>query len=109
MALNKVHVRKGDTVLIISGKDKGKRGKVVNVLPDKNKVVVESVNVAKKHQKPAGKVMQGGIVDREMPLAASNVMLVCPKCGEPTRLGSKVLESGQAVRQCKHCGETIDR
>ncbi|MHB8927265.1 MAG: 50S ribosomal protein L24 [Bacillota bacterium] len=109
MALNKVHVRKGDTVLIISGKDKGKRGKVVNVLPDKNKVVVESVNVAKKHQKPTGKVMQGGIVDKEMPLAASDVMLVCPKCNEPTRLGSKVLETGQSVRLCKHCGETIDR
>jgi len=109
MALNKVHVRKGDTVLIISGKDKGKRGKVVNVLPDKNKVVVESVNVAKRHQKPTGKVMQGGIVDKEMPIAASNVMLVCPKCNEPTRLSSRVLETGQSVRQCRRCGEILDR
>ncbi|HEY3316781.1 MAG TPA: 50S ribosomal protein L24 [Bacillota bacterium] len=109
MAQSKIHVHKGDTVAVISGKDKGKRGKVVNVLPDKNRVVVEGVNVAKKHQKPTQKVMQGGIVDKEMPLAASNVALVCPKCNEPTRLGSKILESGQSVRVCKRCGETIDR
>ncbi len=109
MALHKIHVRKGDLVAVITGKNRGKRGKVVNVLPDKNRIVVEGVNVAKRHQKPSGKVMQGGIIDKEMPLDASDVMLVCPKCNEPTRLGSKVLETGQAVRVCRRCGEVIDR
>ena len=109
MALAKVHVKKGDTVVVTSGKDKGKRGKVVTVLPDKGRVVVEGVNVVKKHTRPTAKTMQGGIIDQEAPIDASNVMLVCPKCGRPTRTGHRRLDDGGTTRVCQECGEVIDK
>jgi large subunit ribosomal protein L24 len=105
----KVHVKKGDQVMVISGKQKGKKGKVIRVIPDKRRVVIEGVNFVKKHQRPTHKVMQGGIVDKEAPVAASAVMRICPKCAEPARFGHKDLEDGRMVCVCRRCGEVVDR
>jgi large subunit ribosomal protein L24 len=104
----RVHVRTGDTVMVLSGKDRGKRGKVLRVLPEKGRVVVEGVNVVKRHTRPSQKVLQGGIIDKENPVAASTVMLVCPSCHKPTRVGHLELEE-RKVRRCKKCGEVVDR
>lgn len=105
---NKLHVRKGDTVIVITGKDKGKKGKIVAALPKKTKVVVEGINKVKRHTKPTQKMPQGGIVVKEAPLHVSNVMLVCPACSQPTRLKKTALASGAMVRACKKCNATID-
>jgi len=107
VARTKVHVRKGDTVLVITGKNAGKKGKVISVIPAKSRVVVEGVNVVKRHTKPTRKMPQGGIVEKEAPIHSSNVMLFCGKCNSPTRVGKKFLEDGEKVRVCKRCGETI--
>jgi large subunit ribosomal protein L24 len=104
-----VHVRTGDTVKVIAGKDKGAKGRIIRVIPETGRVVVEGVNIVKKHQRPTQKVMQGGIVEKEAPLDASNVMLFCSKCNRATRVGKKTLETGRAVRVCKQCGEVLDR
>lgn len=109
MTRPKLHVRRGDTVLVLTGKDRGKRGKVLRALPDRGRVIVEGVNVVKRHQKPTRQVMQGGIIEKEAPIHASNVMLVCPRCGSPTRVGRRRREDGRGVRVCKRCGEDIDR
>ena len=103
------HVRRGDTVGIIAGRERGKRGKVLHVLTDKGRVVVEHVNMVKKHQRPTQKLRQGGIIEREGPLALSNVLLVCARCDKPARTGIKVLADGRKVRTCKRCGESIDK
>lgn len=105
----KVHIKKGDTVFVISGKNKGKRGKVLKVIPEKGRVLVEGVNLVKKHQKPTQKVMQGGIITKEAPIAASAAMLWCSKCSKPTRIRHKVLEGGKKVRVCSRCSEVLDR
>ncbi|ADL42159.1 ribosomal protein L24 [Caldicellulosiruptor acetigenus I77R1B] len=108
---NKVHVKKGDTVVVISGKYKGKQGKVLTVLPKDKKVVVEGVNIVKKHVRPNPKMPQGGIITQEAPIWACKVMLVCPKCGKPTRIGHRFIQEGEEerkVRTCKKCGEIID-
>jgi len=102
------HVKKGDNVKVISGGDKGKDGRVLKVLDNGQRVIVEKVNFAKRHTKPNQKVQQGGIIEKEASLAASNVMLICPRCSRPTRLGKKRLENGAAVRVCRKCGEVID-
>ncbi|MCL6638767.1 MAG: 50S ribosomal protein L24 [Firmicutes bacterium] len=107
MARNKVHVRKGDTVLVIAGKSIGKKGKVIEVLPEKSRVVVEGVNIIKRHTKPTQKLPQGGIMEREAPIHSSNVMLYCNKCNRPTRIGKKFLENGDKIRICKKCGEAL--
>lgn len=109
MTRPKAHVRRGDTVVVLTGKDRGKKGKVVRVLPEARRVVVEGVNIVRRHQRPTRQVMQGGIIEKEAPLHVSNVMLVCPRCGEPTRVGKRRLETGKHVRACKRCGEVIDR
>lgn len=101
-------IKKNDTVLIIAGDEKGKKGRVLSVNPAKNRILVESVNVIKRHMKPSRKYSQGGIIDKEAPLNRSNVMLVCPKCDKPTRLGNRVLENGKKIRSCKQCGEVIE-
>lgn len=101
-------VKKEDTVLVITGKNKGKRGRVISVVPKKDKVIVEGVNVKKKHMKPNKQFQQGGIIDREAPIYTSNVMLVCPKCDKPTRIGNRVLEDGRKLRECKKCKEVMD-
>ena len=102
-----MNVRSDDTVIVLSGKDKGKQGKVLRAMPAEGKVIVEGVNVAKKHKKPRKQGEQGGIIKMETPIYASKVMRVCPKCSKPTRHAVKVLEDGSKVRVCKHCGETI--
>ena len=103
----KVHVRKNDTVVVISGKDKGKTGEVLRVIPKTGKVVVKGVNLVKKHQKPNRQNMQGGIIKEEAPIYSSKVMLYCTKCKNETRINYKILEDGAKVRVCKKCGETF--
>ncbi|MBI6874236.1 50S ribosomal protein L24 [Clostridium aciditolerans] len=107
MAINKIHVRKKDTVMVISGKDKGKVGEVLAVMPKTGKVVVKGINVVTKHQKPNRANMQGGIIHKEAPIYSSKVMLYCDKCKSVTRISHKVLEDGTKVRVCKKCGETF--
>ena len=102
-----MNVRSDDTVIVLSGKDKGKQGKVLRAMPAEGKVIVEGVNVAKKHKKPRKQGEQGGIIKMETPIYASKVMRVCPKCSKPTRHAVKILEDGSKVRVCKKCGETI--
>ena len=104
---NKVHVKTNDTVVILSGKDKGKKGKVLEVSPTEGKVIVEGLNMVTKHVKPRRMGESGGIVKAEAPLYACKVQLVCPKCDKPTRLAHKVLENGTKERVCKKCGETF--
>jgi len=99
--MNKVHVKTGDTVVILSGKDKGKKGKVLEVSPKEGKVIVEGLNIATKHVKPRRQGEQGGIVEAEAAMYASKVQAVCPKCGKPTRVAHKFLEDGTKVRVCK--------
>ncbi len=103
-----MQVKKGDTVVVISGKDKGKKGKVLQAMPKVNRVIVEGVNMMTKHQKPSAKVQQGGIIHQEGPVHASNVMLWDNKAKAPTRIGYKVLENGKKVRVSKKSGETIE-
>jgi large subunit ribosomal protein L24 len=100
-------IRKGDRVRVLTGKDRGKEGEVMRAIPDKRKVIVEGVNVAKKHQGPTRSTQQGGIIDRDMPLPVANVALVCPSCSKPTRVGYKFDAAGQKVRVCKKCGGEI--
>ncbi len=107
MAINKIHVRKKDTVMVISGKDKGKVGEVLAVMPKTGKVIVKGINVVTKHQKPNRANMQGGIIHKEAPIYSSKVMLYCDKCKSVTRISHKVLEDGTKVRVCKKCGETF--
>jgi len=108
----KVHVKKGDTVYVLNGKDGGKKGKVLSVSPSEdpkdNKVLVEGVNIVTKHVKPKQGMRQGGLVHQESPINASKVMLICSKCNKPTKVGHKFLDNGAKARFCKKCGETID-
>jgi len=103
-----MNIKKGDTVTVIAGKDAGKKGKVLKVFPTDNRVVVEGINKAKKHQRPSRSLPQGGILQIESPLNVSNVMLLCNKCNKPTRGAKKVLDNAQKVRVCKKCGEILD-
>lgn len=105
----KLHVKKGDSVVVLSGKDKGKKGKVIEALPKKAKVVVEGVNKVKRHTKPTQQMPQGGIIVKEAPLHSAKVMLVCPACDKPTRIKKTALSNGKLARTCKHCGEIIDK
>ncbi len=102
----KTKLKKNDKVRVIAGKDKGKEGNVISFVPEKNRVIVEGVNIIKKHQKPT-QMTKGGIIEKEASIHISNVMLVCPHCGKATRVGIKYLETGEKVRYCKKCGETI--
>jgi large subunit ribosomal protein L24 len=104
-----VHVRRGDTVGVIAGKERGKRGKVLRVLPERGRVLVEKINMIKKHQRPTQKLRQGGIIEREGPLALSNVLVVCGRCDRPVRMGIQVLADGRKVRVCRRCREAIDK
>ncbi|MEY2422343.1 MAG: large subunit ribosomal protein [Acidimicrobiaceae bacterium] len=99
-------IKKGDRVRVLSGKDRGKEGNVTRVIPKSSKVIVDGVNVAKKHQKATRATMQGGIIDRDMPLDASNVAVLCPK-GHPTRVGYKFNSDGSKTRVCKKCGADL--
>ncbi|MGI6029967.1 MAG: 50S ribosomal protein L24 [Eubacteriales bacterium] len=104
--MNTLHVKTGDTVVILSGKDKGKQGKVVSTNPKAQKVVVEGINVVKKHQKPRRQGETGGIIEMNAPIYACKVMAVCPKCNKPTRVAMK-MEGDKKVRVCKHCGAAL--
>ncbi len=104
----KMNIKSGDEVLVIAGKDKGKKGKVIEVLPKTGKAIVEGVAVATKHVKPKAQGQTGGIIKQELPIDASNVMVVCSKCKKATRAARKVLEDGSIVRVCKKCGETFN-
>ena len=106
--MNKVHVRKDDTVIVISGKDKGKKGKVLSVGVSKRTVIVEGVNMATKHTKARRAGETGGIIHQEAPIYACKVMHICDKCGKPTRIGYKVLADGTKSRMCKNCMEVLD-
>ena len=101
-------IRKNDTVMVISGKDKGKKGKVRFAFPKKERVVVEGINMIKRHTKARRMTRQAGIIEREAPLHLSKVMLICSKCNRPTRVGSRFLEDGKKVRVCSSCHEVID-
>jgi large subunit ribosomal protein L24 len=103
-----MNIKKDDTVLVIAGKDKGKKGKVHFAYPRKQQVIVEGVNFIKKHSKAKGAAKQAGIIDLEAPLHISKVMLLCNKCNKPGRIGRKKLEDGRNVRFCRACGEVID-
>jgi large subunit ribosomal protein L24 len=109
-----MHVKTGDEVQIITGKDRGKTGKITTVIPSENRVVVEGLNMIKRHTKARGPGKPSGIIEREAPIQASNVMLVCPRCGEATRTGQRLLEETdkrgrqRKVRYCKTCNETVD-
>lgn len=105
--MSKVHVKTGDTVVVLSGKDKGQKGQVVQVSPKEGKVIVEGINKVKKHVKPGRMGQQGGIIEAEGAIYSSKVQVVCPKCGKPTRIAHKILEDGSKVRVCKNdgCGE----
>jgi len=100
-------IKKGDKVQVLSGKDKGKQGEVMFAFPDKNTVIVEGVNLMKKHQRPLGEGNPGGIIDIDMPMQVSNVAVVSPKDGKPTRVGYKVLQDGTKVRVCKRTGAEL--
>ncbi len=103
-----MHVRKGDLVQILAGRDKGKQGKIVRSLPKENRVVVEKVNIVKRHQKPSPNHPQGGIISMEAPVHVSNVQVVCKGCKKPTRPRRELREGGAKVRVCRHCGAALE-
>ena len=111
--LAKMNIKKGDTVLIIAGKDRGKQGIVSRAMPQVNKVIVEGLNIAKKHIRPQGQTRQGGIIEKAMPLQVSNTMLICTECGKPTRVAHDRRPMGtdqkmRSVRVCKKCQKVIE-
>ena len=101
-------VRRNDSVIVIKGRDRGKKGKVHRAYPEKERLLVEGVNMMKRHMRAQGQARQAGIIEREAPIHISNVMLVCTKCGKPTRVGFMFLEDGKKARVCKRCRELID-
>ena len=105
--MNSLNVKKGDTVVVISGKDKGKKGKIMVAQPEDERVIVQGAAMVTRHVKPRKQGQPGGRIEKEGPIHASNVMLVCPKCGKPTRVGHTVID-GEKVRACKKCGAAID-
>ena len=111
--LAKMNIKKGDTVLIITGKDRGKQGTVSRAMPQDNKVIIEGLNIVKKHVRPQGQTRQGGVIDKAMPIDVSNTMLICTECGEPTRVGHERRPVGvdqklRPVRVCKKCHKGIE-
>ena len=105
--MKKMSIRKDDMVVVLSGKDKGKQGKILEVMPKEGKVVVEKINVVSRHTKPRRQGDQGGILKKEAPIYACKVQRVCPKCGKPTRAAHKLMDGGKKVRICKKCGAEI--
>lgn len=105
----KMHVKKGDMVLVLTGKDKGKKAKVIEALPKKGKILVEGLNTVKRHTKPSQSMPQGGIIVKEALMHSAKVMLVCPACDQPTRIKKAPLANGAMARVCKKCSEIIDK
>jgi large subunit ribosomal protein L24 len=109
MITPKFRIRKGDTVKVISGKEKGKTGQVLEVDTEKRKVYIEKINIIKRHTKPSQKRRQGGIIEKEGPMHIAKVMLVCRGCGKASRTGIRFLDDGKKMRYCKQCGEIVDK
>jgi len=103
-----LRIKKGDTVTVITGKNKGKSGRVLSVSVAQGRLLIEGINIVKKHMKPNKKYTQGGIIEKEAPVNISNVMLLCPKCSKPTRIAAAGLDSDKKTRMCKKCKEVID-
>lgn len=108
MISSKMRLKKDDKVKVVTGKDKGKIGKVIKIDRDHGRVLVDNINIIKRHSRPSAQNRQGGIIEREAFVHISNVMLMCSKCMEPVRVGAKVLEDGKKVRVCKRCSEILD-
>ena len=109
MQRTKIHIRKNDLVMVTKGKEKGKSGKVLRVLPENNKAIVEKLNFIKRHSRPTQQMKQGGIITKEAPISLSNLMVLCPKCNKSVRVGRKILEDGKKVRVCNKCEEILDK
>jgi large subunit ribosomal protein L24 len=107
MASAKYKIKKNDTVMVVAGRDRGKTGKVMRVLPDRGRVVIERLNIVKRHSKPRGAQSPGGIVEKEAPIDISNVMIFCDRCNAPVRVGVKTADDGTRNRVCRKCGEAI--
>ena len=103
-----MQIRKNDSVMVISGKERGKTGKVLRVNPKEDAFIIERINVVKRHTKPRGPQQAGGIVEKEASIPASNIMIMCDKCNAPVRIGKKILSDGNKVRVCRRCGEALD-
>ena len=103
-----MQIRKNDSVMVISGKERGKTGKVLRVNPKEDALIIERVNVVKRHTKPRGPQQSGGIIEKEASIPASNIMIMCDKCNAPVRIGRRVLGDGSKVRICRRCGEALD-
>ncbi|RMG61119.1 MAG: 50S ribosomal protein L24 [Deltaproteobacteria bacterium] len=108
MTKPKLRIRRNDIVKVIKGKDRGKVGKVIKVIPEKRRVIVEKVNIVKRHVRPSAAFPQGGILEKEASISVANVMLMCDKCNQPTRVGYRITEAGEKFRYCKKCGEVIE-
>ena len=109
MTKKKLYIRKNDKVMVIAGKEKGKIGTVLKIIAEKDRAIVEKLNIVKRHTRPGGKNAKGGILEKEAPIHISNLLLVCGKCAEAARVGRKVLEDNSKVRYCKKCGEILDK
>ena len=110
MAQKRTHVKVGDQVLVLSGKDKGKKGEILEIFPEKGRAVVEGVNFIKRHTRPNPQQnVKGGVVEREASLHASNVQIICPECGAATRVGHQVLDDGRKIRVCRKCDGAVDK
>jgi len=107
MASAKSKIKKNDNVMVVTGRDRGKTGKVMRVLPEAGRVVIERLNIVKRHSKPRGAQSPGGIVEKEAPIAISNVMIFCDRCNAPVRVGVKIAADGEKSRVCRRCGEVI--
>ncbi len=109
MIASRSYIKKNDLVMVIHGREKGKSGRVLKVIPEKGRVVVEKINFIKRHTRPHGQQKRGGILEKEAPLHISNVMLLCEKCNKPVRIGHRFIEGEKKVRYCKKCGEIFDK
>ena len=105
----RARIKKNDTVMVIAGRERGKTGKVLRVLPEKSRALIEQLNMVKRHQKARGPQSAAGIVEKEAPLHLSNLMIMCDKCNAPVRMGKRLLEDGRSVRVCRRCGDQLDR
>ncbi len=103
-----LHVRKNDSVMVIAGKERGKTGKVLRVIPKKSRAIIERVNLVKRHTRARGPQLPGGILEKEASIHISNLMLMCDKCNAPVRVGRKILEDGEKVRVCRRCGDHLN-
>jgi large subunit ribosomal protein L24 len=105
----RARIKKNDTVMVIAGRERGKTGKVLRVIPEKSRALIEQLNMVKRHQKARGPQSAAGIVEKEAPLHLSNLMIMCDKCNAPVRMGKRALDDGHSVRVCRRCGEQLDR